>query len=311
MKGMRTFLISVVTAAALGASSLHEGRASAQQASFRSSSSELVVLPVTVMDKEGGFVADLPAERFVVLDNGRRQAVSLFTNEDIPVTMGIVIDNSGSMRSKLGLVIAATIALAKSSNPDDEIFTLEFNDRVRDPFPRNKTLRAGDLGALEAGLRSFNPEGRTALYDALMSALDRLDGASGARKVVVVMSDGADNASAATLDGVLARAHRSNAAFYTIGLFDRDDPDKNPGVLKSLAQATGGERFLPASPGYLLQACERIAREIRSAYTIGYVPPDRDGAYHKIQVQIEPREARRLVARTRPGYFAASEARTQ
>ena len=106
--------------------------------------------------------------------------------------------------------------------------------------------------------------------------------------MLVVISDGGDNASRATLDQVLARARDSNAAIYTIGIFDADDIDKNPGVLKSLARATGGERFLPQSPGELVQACERIAREIRSGYTIGYVPPDRDGAFHRVRVEVAP-----------------------
>jgi VWFA-related protein len=123
--------------------------------------------------------------------------------------------------------------------------------------------------------------------------------------VLVVISDGGDNASEATLDRVLARARDSNAAIYTIGIYDNDDMDKNPGVLKSLARTTGAERYLPRSPGDLLRACERIARDIRSGYTIGYAPPARDGAYHRIKVEIDPSSARRLNVRTRPGYFAA------
>ena len=103
---------------------------------------------------------------------------------------------------------------------------------------------------------------------------------------------------------VLARARTSNAAIYTIGIYDDDDSEKNPGALKSLAHATGGERFLPRSPGALLQVCERIAREIRSGYTIGYAPPDRDGVFHRVRVQVET-PGRHLTIRTRPGYFAA------
>jgi Ca-activated chloride channel homolog len=125
-----------------------------------------------------------------------------------------------------------------------------------------------------------------------------------------VISDGGDNASHATLDRVLARARASNATIYTIGVFDRDDPDRNPGVLKTLARTTGGERFLPESGGPLISACERIAREIRSGYTIGYAPPDRDGAYHRLRVQVDAGD-RRLEIRTRPGYFAGGRPSTQ
>ena len=140
-----------------------------------------------------------------------------------------------------------------------------------------------------------------------MDGLDHLAKGSRGRKVLVVVSDGGDNASDARLDAVLARARDFNAAIYTIGIFDPDDMDKNPGVLKSLANATGGERFLPRSPGELLAACETIAREIRGGYTIGYVPPARDGAYHRIKVEIDS-PARKLNIRTRPGYFAAARA---
>jgi Ca-activated chloride channel homolog len=220
--------------------------------------------------------------------------------------VGLVIDASGSMRLKLGEVIAGSLRFAQLSNPDDELFAIRFNDDVRDAIADRRFLLASDFGALHAALRSLVPEGRTALYDALMAALDRLDTATRARKILVLISDGGDNASQATLDRVLrrARASASNAAIYAIGLFDRDDPDRNPGVLKALASATGGQRFLPPAPGALLQACERIAREIRRGYTIGFVPPDRDGAYHRVGVTVT-RADRPLRVRTRPGYVAA------
>ena len=149
----------------------------------------------------------------------------------------------------------------------------------------------------------MRPDGRTALYDALVEGIDHLARGSRARKVLVVVSDGGDNASEATLDSVLARARESNAAIYTLGIFDPEDIDRNPGVLKSLARATGGERFLPRSPGEMMQVCERIAREIRSGYTIGYVPPDRDGNYHRVRVDVQPSPSQKMKVRTRPGLF--------
>jgi Ca-activated chloride channel family protein len=142
------------------------------------------------------------------------------------------------------------------------------------------------------------------LYDALIAGFDRLTEASRPRKVLIVISDGGDNASKATLDDVLGRARRSNVTIYTIGLFDPADRDINPGVLKSLARTSGGQRFLPESEGRLIQVCQQIAHEIRSGYTIGYVPPDRDGAYHRVRVEIQPAD-RHVTVRTRPGYFAA------
>lgn len=280
----------------------------AQEPSFRSGSSELVVLPVVVTDKQGRYVSDLPSDRFSIFDNGRRVPIELFTNEDTPVTVGLIVDASGSMRPKIGEVIAASLRFARSSNPQDELFAVRFNDDVQDVIPDRPFLLAGDLDALETAVSAIHPDGRTALYDGLMAGLDHLAKGSRARKVLVVVSDGGDNASDAKLEAVLARARDSNAAIYTIGVYDEDDMDKNPGVLKSLARATGGERFLPRSPGELLTVCERIAREIRGGYTIGYVPPARDGVYHRIKVEIPPSAGRKLNVRTRPGYLAAERA---
>jgi Ca-activated chloride channel homolog len=281
---------------------------SAQAPVFKSGSSELVVLPVVVADKQGRYVSDLAAGKFSVFDNGRKVPIELFTNEDTPVTVGLVIDASGSMRPKIGEVVAASLRFARVSNPQDELFAVRFNDDVRDVVPVPPFLLAGDLTDLEAAVNSIHPDGRTALYDGLMDGLDHLSQGTRPRKVLVVISDGGDNASEAKIETVLARARESNAAIYTIGIYDQDDMDKNPRVLKSLAQTTGGERFLPRSPGELLTACERIAREIRSGYTIGYVPPARDGAYHRVRVEVDSASARRLNVRTRPGYFAAGPA---
>jgi Ca-activated chloride channel family protein len=280
--------------------------AAAQEPSFRSGSSELVVLPVVITDKQGRYISDVARDRFAVYDNGRPMPIELFTNQDTPVTVGLIIDASSSMRPKMSEVLAASLAFARSSNPDDELFAIRFNDDVQDAVTDHRFLRADDLTALEAAVASMRPDGRTALYDALVAGLDRLAEGSRPRKVLIVVSDGGDNASQATLDRVLARARGSSAAIYTIGLFDDDDLDRNPGVLKSLAQTTGAERFLPRTPVDLLRVCERIAREIRGGYTIGYVPPDRDGAFHRVRVDIQP--SARLNVRTRPGYFAAAPA---
>jgi Ca-activated chloride channel family protein len=273
--------------------------------SFRSASSELVVLPVVVTDRQNRYISDLSRDRFVVFDNGRPVTIEFFTNEDAPATIGLIVDASSSMRKKLGEVLAASLAFAKTSNPQDELFALRFNDDVRDAVADHRFLLADDLLSLEQAIGSMRAEGRTSLYDALMAGMDHLRNGSRARKALVVISDGGDNASRATHDQVLARARDSNAAIYTVGIFDANDVEKNPGVLKSLARMTGGERFLPRSPGELVQACQRIARDIRSGYTLGYAPPDRDGAFHRVRVEIAPADARRLNVRTRPGYFAA------
>jgi len=296
-------LILIVAVTAFGARPM-SGQSPVDRPSFSSGASELVVLPVTVTDRRGRLVSDLPQESFMVLDQSRRQEVVLFSSEDTPVSIAIVIDDSGSMRAKLAEVVAATLSFARLSNPQDEIFAIEFNDGVRDALG-GRRLEAGNTTELAAALGTLVPQGKTALYDALSLALERLDRATHARKVLVLLSDGGDNVSTATLDQVLAHARQSNVAIYAIGMYDEGAPDTNPGVLKALAAATGGERFLPRSPGPLLQACIAIAREIRSGYTLGYIPPERDGRYHAVRVQVDSPDGRRLVVRTRPGYFAA------
>lgn len=273
--------------------------------SFRSASSELVVLPTVVMDKRGQLVPDLPREQFVVYDNGRPQPIALFSNEDTPVSIALVIDDSGSMRTKLGEVIAAALALAKASNPEDELLIVEFNDSARDALD-GRRIRAADLPDLEAALRTLLPQGRTALYDGVLDGLAHVEQSHLPRKAIVLVSDGADNASSATADEVLSRARRSDVTIHAIGLFDPDDRDANDGVLKRLARATGGERYRPRSPSALIGVCQRIARLIRSGYTIGYVPPDRNGTFHRVRVEIRPKDSRGLVARTKPGYVAGN-----
>ena len=291
---MRTLLLAAALAVSVAA----------QEPTFHSSSSELVVLPVVVSIRHGTYVSDLPRERFAVFDNGVRVPIDFFSNQDTPVTIGLVIDASGSMAPKVGEVMAGAVSFARLSNPDDELFAVQFNDEVRDLMPQRRFMPASDEAAFASTLGRLHTDGRTALYDALIFALARLEEGARPRKALVLISDGGDNASHATLDAVLERARRSNAAIYTIGLFDNVDPDRNPKVLKQLAETTGGERFLPESAGPLLTACAHIAREIRSGYTIGYAPPSRDGAFHRIRVLLDPPDPRRLEVRTRPGYFA-------
>jgi Ca-activated chloride channel homolog len=273
--------------------------------SFRTSSSELVVVPVVVTDGEGGFVSDLTRDRFTVFDNGRPQELSLFTGEDTPVTVGLLVDNSGSVGKKLGEIVAGALAFAHESNPDDEVFALEFNDDVEDAID-GRQITGGNFEELEEALSSLRPEGQTVLYDALLAGLDRVTAGHRPRRVLVVISDGGDTASAGTLKQVMTRARESDVTIYTIGLFQRGERDANPGVLKDLAEATGGRRFLPKSAGELLADCRRIAREIRAGYTLGYEPPDRDGRFHRVRVDVARQNGPKLTVRTRPGYFAAA-----
>ncbi|MGB7760165.1 MAG: VWA domain-containing protein [Bryobacteraceae bacterium] len=270
----------------------------------------LVVLHATVTGRQGGFVSDLGERDFEVFENGVPQRIRLFENEDIPVTVGLVIDHSTTMRPKLAEVVAAARTFARSSNGRDEMFVVNFNERVSLGLPRTTRFTNG-AAELERAIIATPTGGQTALYDAVARALEELQAGSRDKKVLIVVSDGGDNVSAHSLTDVMKLAERSSAIIYTVGVFDEDDPDRNPGVLKRLAHATGGEAFFPSQLNEVVSICERIARDIRHQYTIGYVPsnPARDGAYHAIRVHARANGHDGLSVRTRAGYIAGGEPR--
>ena len=267
----------------------------------------LVVLPATVTDRQGGFVSDLGVRDFVVFEDGKQQNIQLFRNEDIPVTVGLVVDQSTSMLRKLAEVSAAARSFVQSSNPNDEMFVVNFHEIVSLGLPSQVRFTNNTL-LLENAITAKPTGGETALYDAIAKALEELQAGTRDKKVLIVVSDGGDNASARSLTQVMKLAGQSSAVIYTIGVFDEDDPDRNPGVLRRLAQATGGEAFLPKQLAEVAPICERIARDIRHQYTIGYVPTiaSRSGAYRTIRV-IARVKGRELSVRTRTGYIAGGE----
>jgi Ca-activated chloride channel family protein len=271
---------------------------------------DLVVLHATVTDPRGGFVAGLAEQDFAVYEDGARQHIRVFSNEDIPVTVGLVVDHSSTMRPKLAEVTAAARTFVRSSNREDEIFVVNFNERVAMGLSGAKRL-TNNTDELETAITAGPIGGQTALYDAIAKALDELQAGSRERKVLIVISDGGDNASVRSLAEVMQMADRATAVIYTVGLFDEDDADRNPAVLKRLARATGGEAFLPNELSEVVAICARIARDIRHQYTIGYVPvkPARDGVYHSIRVAAQAQGHDRLSVRTRAGYIAGNRQR--
>jgi VWFA-related protein len=209
------------------------------------------------------------------------------------------------MRPKRSEVIAAAMAFARSSNPQDQMFVVNFNEHVSFGLPAN-TPFTDQAAQLQDALSKFHANGETALYDAVAAALDHLKKGNRDKKVLIVISDGGDNASKHNLGQIMAGAGQSDAIIYTIGLFDEDDPDRNPHVLKQLAKDTGGDSFLPESLRDVVPLCERIARDIRNQYTLCYIPLNRnqDGAYRAIQVKAMATSLGRLSVRTRAGYYA-------
>jgi VWFA-related protein len=270
----------------------------------------LVVLHATVSDRQGRFVSSLGEQDFEVYEDGVPQHIRLFMHEDIPVTVGLVVDHSTSMWPKLAEVTAAAGSFVRSSNRKDEMFVVNFNENVTLGLPG--TIRFTDSSAeLELAIKAAPARGQTALYDAIAKALEELQAGSRDKKALIVISDGGDNASAHSLDQVMNLAGQSSAIIYTVGLFNEGDPDQNPGVLNRLAQATGGETFFPDRLSAVVPICERIARDIRHQYIIGYVPTNaaRDGTHRAIRVAARAAGHGKLFVRTRTGYIAGGEPR--
>jgi Ca-activated chloride channel family protein len=268
----------------------------------------LVVLNATVRDRQGRLVSDLREQDFEVYEDRVRQPLRLFRHEDIPVTVGLVVDHSGSMRPKLADVTAAARSFARSSNPEDQMFVVNFNEYVTLGLP-GAVRFTNSAEELERAISRTAASGRTALYDAISTALERLQAGGREKKVLIIISDGGDNASSRSLDQVLQMAERSSALVYTIGIFDDDDEDRNPGVLKRLALETGGEAFFPEQLKDVVANCERIARDIRNQYTIGYASTNasQPGAYRAIRVTAGAKGHGKLFVHARAGYIAGGE----
>ena len=267
---------------------------------------DLVVLHASVQDRRGQFIAGLRQEDFEVFEDGVRQSLRVFQHEDLAATVGLVIDHSGSMAPKLAEVKSAAGIVARSGHADDELFVVNFNERVTVGLPTG-TAFSSNPNDIENAIWRTPTGGMTALYDALAIALDRLKNGSRERKALVVVSDGGDNASSRHLAEIMNQAERSSAIIYTIGIFDAEDPDKNPGVLKRLAHTTGGRAFFPAAPGELNGIAVAIARDLRSQYTIGYVSTNAShtGGWRAIRARAKSAQEGKLQVRTRSGYFAS------
>jgi Ca-activated chloride channel homolog len=264
---------------------------------------ELVTLPVTVVDPHGGFVTGLRREDFTVYDEGEVQPIEFFTSDDRPATIGLVIDSSGSMRERRQDVTAAATAFAGLSHPLDEFFTVNFNEKVWLGLPHPLAFTE-DAAQLRAVLAAAPASGMTALHDAVDRALDHLTRGTRERRALIVVSDGGDNASAHTFESVLQHARIADATIYTVTLADPDDREAKPRLMKSLARETGGGTFSPRRADDVRKAFEQIARDIRSGYTIGFSTGDTAIGFHLVRVVADAGDRRALIARTRAGYYA-------
>jgi len=266
------------------------------------SEARLVMLDVSVKNSQGGFVSGLSKENFSVFENGRSQRIVAF-DHDLPVTVGIVVDESRSMAPKRPAVLTAALAFIAESNPRDEIFVLNFNDKVTRGLP-SSMLFSDDAGQLRAALFRGVSEGRTALHDAVLEGVSQLELGKRQKKALVLISDGGDNASKHTRGETLDRVERSLATIYTVGLFDADDRDRDPGILRLLARISGGEAYFPPSPEEMVPTCHRIARDIRARYTLGYVPAAGKigNDVRNVRVDASAPDHARLITATRRSY---------
>jgi VWFA-related protein len=276
------------------------------------SRSDLVQLHVNVFDGDSDAVPELTRDNFLVFEDGRNQDITFFSSEDVPVAVGLVIDNSSSMIAKGQLVTAGAMAFAESSHPEDELFIVNFNEHVRhalpssQPFTPSRPLLRATLAGLRAG-------GRTALHDAVVQALDHIERANHQKHVIIVLSDGEDNASRHTRDEMYDRAAKSDAIIYTVATSDpRYGGSGEPGVLRKLADIGGGLAYFPRSEEQVIEAFTEVAENIRRGYSIGYTPTNttRDGGFRKIKVMVRAK-GKRLTARCRDGYTAPGPSSTQ
>jgi Ca-activated chloride channel family protein len=265
---------------------------------------ELVVLPVKVTDINGNFVPGLSMQDFRVYEDGRLQRATFFQQADVPVTVGLVVDHSRSMGPKLSEVAAAVSDFAHSSNPQDEMFVVDFNDDVSVELFSGKPF-TNDAMELERAVAAVSARGRTALYDAVADGLLHLQLAQWDKKALIIVSDGGDNASHQKYSQILALARRSQVLIYSIGLVGvNQEQEENPGLLRRLCMDTGGIALFPRETESVAIVSAEIARDLREQYTLGYVPQKNDGAegFRKIEVKVSAPGHGKLRVRTRQGY---------
>jgi len=271
----------------------------------------LVVLHTTVVDKSGHLITNLQQSAFAVYEDGVQQQIRKFLREDVPVSMGLIIDNSGSMRDKRAKVEAAALALAKDSNRDDEVFVVNFNDVAYMDLPGNKDFTS-DFKEMEEALTRIDSRGGTAMRDAIRMSIDWLkQKAHKDKKVLVVVTDGNDNSSEISLENLVKAAQQSGVLIYSVGLLseeERREATRAKRALEALATATGGETYFPNDLSEVDRIAHQVAHDIRNQYTIQYTPSNiaMDGGYRQIKVAVNG--PGHPTARTRSGYYATPEA---
>jgi VWFA-related protein len=299
---LRSNLIGALLAAAL----VPGLAAQTEQTPVYRAETRLVVLHASVLDKSGHLVTNLPESAFKVFENGVEQRLKVFRREDVPVSLGLIIDSSGSMRDKRAKVQASALQLVKASNPNDEVFVVNFNDEayLDTPF-------TNDLKRMEEGLSRIDSRGGTAMRDAIGMSIDYLkEKGKKDKKVLVIVTDGNDNTSTLPLEKLVQKAQQSEVVMYAIGLLseeDRREAGKAKRALNAVAEATGGAPFYPKELSEVERISLQVAHDIRNQYTLAYTPSEQtlDGSFRRISVTVNG--PNHPVVRTRTGYYATPD----
>ena len=273
---------------------------------------ELVQIPVAVLDREGHPVSGLEKQHFRVYEDKVLQEISLFRHEDVPISIGLVIDNSGSMRNKRERINAAALAFVREGNPEDQTFIVNFDDEAY--LEQDFT---SSIGNLMDALESIDTRGETALLDAVYLSLDHVKTVQMDKRALLVITDGEDNASKYGPQRVLEYLREADVTVYGIGLLEENDTRgglfrKSPSrkaraMLEDFTEVTGGQAFFPQSIDEVEELCVQIAQDLRNHYTLGYVPSNKkfDGTWRSIRVRVNPpSNFPKIQVRTKQGYFA-------
>ena len=273
---------------------------------------EEVQLPISVLDKDGRPVNGLTKNDFAIFEDNVQQQIQIFKHEDIPLSLGLIIDNSGSMRNKRERVNSAALTFARESNPEDETFIVNFDDAAY--LEQDFT---GSIGDLIDALDNIDTRGETALYDAVYLSVDHVKAGKKDKRVLLLISDGEDNVSKYGLNKVVDTLRESKVTLYAIGLLEENDqrgglfkkpPSKKAKeVLQKFAEITGGQAYFPKSLDEVEELVKDIAHEIRNHYTVSYTPSNRklDGSWREIRVKVNPpKTTTKVTIHTKQGYFA-------
>ena len=271
---------------------------------FRAEARE-VTLHATVVDDHNHLVKNLDKTDFTVFEDDKPQKITHFHQEDFPVAIGIVIDNSGSMREKRDAVNKAALNLVRASNPDDQVFVVNFNDEYY--LDQEFT---GDIKKLQAALEHVEARGGTALYDAIVASADYLTHSRLQRKALFVVTDGEDDASQESLEQAVHKLQQENGpVVYAIGLLGDEKSRRAKRALEVIADRTGGVSFFPPTLDQVDEISREVAHDIRNQYTITYAPstPKSVPGYRTIHVDARAKPYKKLTVRTRTGYYPGQE----